>query len=550
MNAFEDEPNSPKPSSGRWPLLALAFALIWVALVRVPLVLNARDHLDSDLAVDGLTLIEAMQGHWRWHYPGTPYIGTGPVLLSLPAAKLFGANASTLVTGGVAAYMLLVIFTFCFVRRAFGSGPAMWSLVPLAFASTGTVWLSGRITGGHLVTAAWHAGALLLLYELIRRGGVFRALILGLWCGLGLYLDRMFLLTVAAVAAAGVGSWFGGGCSRMGLAAAFLFFVGFLLGYSPHVRGLQTDSRDAYEGQFQTILAPQNPVGPPKPIDWKTVRKLAAEHARILGLDALPRLIAGHRLPGLESEPHPNVLSNQPLPRNTFDAHPLSTFATLVSLGLFLASVIAVVRGPAAPESLAAVACRWVMLATGAITLVGFVLNRNIFNSDNYRYLVVLLVLWPAGFGLLMDRLYRGADRRKRMAIGLSCMFAILMTLDTIRWYSGFGWVRGGVVPVRVERPEPALAWLNGHPEVDAFFGGYWDVYRLSFLTGGRVKGVPYPVFPNRFPEWSAGIPAHQPRILITRRTPEGLFYRRAAIRAGARELFQDHDYAIFDWPR
>ena len=35
-------------------------------------------HLDSDLAVDGLTLLEATRGHWRWHYPGTPYMGIAP----------------------------------------------------------------------------------------------------------------------------------------------------------------------------------------------------------------------------------------------------------------------------------------------------------------------------------------------------------------------------------------------------------------------------------------------------------------------------------------
>ena len=39
------------------------------------------------------------------------------------------------------------------------------------------------------------------------------------------------------------------------------------------------------------------------------------------------------------------------------------------------------------------------------------------------------------------------------------------------------------------------------HPEVTSIQGDYWDVYRLSFLTGGRVRGMPFPEYPERFPE-------------------------------------------------
>src|SRR5215831_18349668 len=87
--------------SPAWLVLGLAAA--WAVLIRVPLILNADSHLDSDLAVDGLTLLDATRGHWRWHYPGTPHIGTLPVLLSLPQALAFGANPRTLVSGGAAA---------------------------------------------------------------------------------------------------------------------------------------------------------------------------------------------------------------------------------------------------------------------------------------------------------------------------------------------------------------------------------------------------------------------------------------------------------------
>jgi len=196
-----------KTPGAAWSWPALAIALVWVALARVPLVLNAGDHLDSDLAVDGLTLLDALRGHWRWHYPGTPHIGALPVLLSWAQAKTWGASPITLASGGVVAYGCLVAATFTLNRRAFGPSAAAWGLVPLAFASTGTIWLSGRITGGHLLAAAWHAGAFALLVGCLRRGGVGRWAILGLWSGLGLYLDSMAAVTMVGLLTAAVVGW-------------------------------------------------------------------------------------------------------------------------------------------------------------------------------------------------------------------------------------------------------------------------------------------------------------------------------------------------------
>ncbi len=178
-----------------WACLVLALALAWVALARVPLVLNARAHLDSDLAVDGLTLIDALKGHWRWHYPATPFIGSPPVLLSWIQARIWGPTPMALVSGGVVAYGLVVVGTYWLNRRAFGPSVAAWGLVPMVFASTGTIWLSGRVTGGHLLAAAWHAGAFALLWDALTKGGWRRSAALGLWSGFGLYIDSMFAVT-------------------------------------------------------------------------------------------------------------------------------------------------------------------------------------------------------------------------------------------------------------------------------------------------------------------------------------------------------------------
>ena len=121
------------------------------------------------------------------------------------------------------------------------------------------------------------------------------------------------------------------------------------------------------------------------------------------------------------------------------------------------------------------------------------------------------------------------------------------MTLDTARWYAQFGWIDERGRPVRTAPRDPALAWLVAHPEVGRISGGYWDVYRLSFLTGGRVRGVPYPVYPDRFPEWSR--PGH-PEVVIVRPSPEGNHFRDDALRDGGRVLHGERGLTIVSWPR
>ena len=37
-------------------------------------------------------------------------------------------------------------------------------------------------------------------------------------------------------------------------------------------------------------------------------------------------------------------------------------------------------------------------------------------------------------------------------------------------------------------------------PDVSHVIGGYWDVYKIAFLSGGRLAGIPFPMYPNRFP--------------------------------------------------
>jgi hypothetical protein len=537
---MNSKPGPVSPRSNRaWPWLLLVSALAWVIVARVPLVLNSGAHLDSDLAVDGLTLIDAMNGHWRWHYPATPFIGTPPVLLSLVQAELFGANPITLASGGLVAYLLVVGSTFALNLRAFGGSVAAWGLVPLAFASTGTIWLSGRVTGGHLLAVAWHASAFALFQGVVAKGGWRRSLGFGVWSGFGLYVDAMFALTWVGL---GVGTlaWIGSdrGERRFGRFAACVlaFALGAGLGFLPRVIGQRVDPHDAYLGQFRPDLQGDS----------------IARNLSILVRDCLPRLVVGHRLSGLQAEPEPSKVRGSPLEVRDRERGGSGLALAVVVVGLlgFVASMATLAVGPVkGDDPIAGRAVRWGLIGSSTALVAGFLVNPTISNSDNYRYLVFLLVPWSTGAGLMgswvASKGWGGAILAGALALG----FAGLMTLDSARWYAGFGWVDEHWRPTRRSVEDPTLAWLDAHPEVSAISGDYWDVYRLSFLTGGRVRGVPFPQYPNRFPEIARSLPGGRPRFLISGPVGLGQTYRAEALGRGGREVMRGSRVSIVDWP-
>ena len=536
------------------PWLCLAAAICWSVLLRVPLVLNAPVHLDSDLAVDGLTLQETVQGHWRWHYPGSPYMGTGAVLLSWCQARIWGANPVTLVSGGIVAHVLLTAAVFALAWRVFGRGVAMGGLLPLAFASTGVLWLSGRITGGHLLIVAWSAVAWLLVHEALVRGRWMSLMALGVWCGLGVYLDSMFLMTLAGVLISGLTGLMlmsrsrrstapgeaDGSASQLWLSrvmGGLVLCLAFLAGAAPRAIGRWVEPYDAYNEQFS----------------WSLDSRLLAEHARILLLECLPRLVAGHRLPGLEADPDPSLLGTGAPIQKSLASHGGFRWWTLLlsvlALGSFTAAMGRLAHAVVSRSDIGSRAIAAGMLASAAAIGAGFLVNRNIFSSDNYRYLVLLLVPWSIGHGLVLKRASQRSLSGRVAALACAIALAALFTCDAAAWYRRLGWIDDRLMPVRRRLDDPALRWLLDHPEVRAMYGSYWDVYRLSFLTGGKVKGVPFPVFPNRFPEWSASLPGGRPETLLVRRSPEAQFLLNSALRDGGLVLDREGGLTIVSWP-
>jgi hypothetical protein len=490
----------------------LALGVIWTVLIRIPLILNAEDHLDSDLAVDGLTLLDAVNGQWRWHYPGTPHMGILPMLASYPQALLWGANPIALVSGGTVLWGLVVLSTFCLASRAYGASIAAWAIVPLVFSSLGTIWLSGRITGGHLLTLAWHTLAFVGLHACLTRGGRRPAALLGLWCGLGLYVDAMFLISVGGIGTAAFLAWLAGPRSRAGLVLAAAFVGGMVIGLLPREIGRRVDPYNAYPAQFETALDPS----------------VVADHADLLARECLPRLVAGTGWRSFERSPGRRTSS-------------LTSFASglpviLVLIG-FAAAVARLAFDAARRGDPARRAVAFGLLLCGMSIIAAFLVNTNIFNSDNYRYLIFLLTPWSLGFGLCLDDLTRRGWRGWLASWLITGLLAVGMTVATFRWYRDTRhFIDDRGFPVRRERPPWSELTIlpdrpeSGHsqrvprrsgrytipPDVTHLFGGYWDVYRLSFLSGKRIVGIPYPTHPNRFLGWSAGLrPGHGKMVLV-----------------------------------
>jgi hypothetical protein len=498
--------------------------------------MNAEDHLDSDLAVDGLTLLDAVNGRWRWHYPGTPHLGILPVLFSYPQAIASGASASALSSGGTVIWLVIVAGTFLLAWKAYSPSVAVWAILPLVFSSTGTIWLSGRITGGHLLTLAWHILAFVGLYSCLTRGGALRAARLGLWCGLGLYVDAMFLLTLAGLIPAGLFAWFLQRRPHARWASPALFLLALCAGVVPHAVGRFVDPYDAYPSQFSASLQ----------------RTAILEHQRLLAVNCLPRLIAGIELRDLQDkllgpgDPVDKIVLPASGRKVRWSLLPPDEFLAVLLLAGFVVAVGRLAVDPLWTGETARRAIGLGIILSALLNVAGFLVYRNIFNSDNYRYLIYLLTPWSLGFGLVIGDWIRSGSGGRAAACLAVVMLSLGMTLSALRWYQHTlhyidkdwrvvsarppAWFELPLGTGRQKGPIKARPYMVPR-EVTHLFGDYWDVYRMAFLSGNKVVGIPYPIYPIRFEGWSRGLGRDQGKLLVLglRREPEpGPVERRA----------------------
>ena len=518
--------------------LALTLIILAAFLIRWPMMVYAYKHLDSDLAVDGLTLRDFVQnGNWRWHYPGTPHIGTLPVLISLPAVALWGEGPASLVFAGIAANILLILAIYLLVNRAYGTVPAILASLVLAAGGLGQVWLSARVTGGHLLSAAWLAWAWLFWTHLIDTKSLKSWAGLGLFCAIGIWIDSIFLLGIAGLGLSSVIiSWqFRSTIPIKRRSIQALVFTAFLP-IGPLISKLG-DGVNVYGSQFEITTDPS----------------ALKEHARILLVECLPRLIIGRTL----KTGSPEISMTHLKPADYLSSnYALAMVLTMMAV-LFLMTwlkLISPLTSKKSSKTSSDSAPDWVnalwygLTFTALLTLSAFELNKNIFNADNYRYLVPLIPLLGMTYGLLSSA---GPMFRQRRF--LLILLTLMLAIDVHFWQQVNGfyprlqtntdkkletYTNKDVVSLLTDPqpgPLPAIT--------DTFEADYWETYRALYLAQKPISmGKPFGFFPNRFPNESPP----NPRFVLITNSPASL-QMLPLIRAEGAKLFSDKRIMVYD---
>jgi hypothetical protein len=180
--------------------------------------------------------------------------------------------------------------------------------------------------------------------------------------------------------------------------------------------------------------------------------------------------------------------------------------------------------------------------------LSAFELNKNIFNADNYRYLVPLIPLLGMTYGLLSSA---GPMFRQRRF--LLMLLSLMLVLDVHFWQQVNGfyprlqtntdkkletYTNKDVVSLLTDPqpgPLPAIT--------DTFEADYWETYRALYLAQRPISmGKPFGFFPNRFPNESPP----NPRFVLITNSPASL-QMLPLIRAEGAKLFSDKRIMVYD---
>ncbi len=527
-------------------LVCLVLILAFAFWLRLPMIVHADRHLDSDLAVDGIVLREYLRtGKLDGAYPGTPHIATIPVFLSLPAVRFWGDSPASLVFAGTASSMLMIFAVFRIALKAYGTVPATLACFVLAAGGLGQVWLSARVTGGHMLAAAWLAWIWWIWVDLIRRRSVLLWYFFGMICAIAFYSDRIFVLGLASIGIATLTAipkfrTTVPGSIRKKQAAMFLFS---LAGHSLVFLDLAISGGQAYTEQFAITTAPA----------------AIFEHLRLLILECLPRLLFGRILPDGSTGvtfTHPGAISKDLIAGKT----PIIWILPVIAVVAIIIRRISKCEIDPASEPGNEKVLPWLgpmrigLWSTTLLTILAFVLNRNIYNADNYRYLVLLL----PGLGMAVARI-SAAGSRQSLRRGLVIAFASLLTIDTFVWQSNVGF-RSGLMPARTDEsktlavPVDLVDILKTNPPVVSadFEADYWEVYRALYIADlPKDRGQPFGFFPNRF--YPATVFRNQerklPRFVVITKSPTSMQILAQIRNEGARRVFASPNLEIYERP-
>lgn len=505
-------------------ILTLILVLILATAIRWPMLSRAERHLDSDLAVDGLTLREFLnEGQWRWHYPGTPHIGTLPVLLSLPAVTMLGDGSASLVFAGLVANLLLISAIFLLVNRQNGLTPAVLTGLILAAGGLGQVWLSARVTGGHLLASAWLAWAWVAWLRIVKSRKVWPWLLLSLYCSAGLWVDSLFAMCLPGL---GLASLIMAWISRREIALnrRFLQATVFLIAlpFGPLLNHMLGDAYNAYGSQFEITTDPS----------------ALRQHTQLLVLECLPRLILGRTFKAGSTGIQMTHL--KPIDWATVNfaqAAVLAGVAILVCLLILRTLTTDQKNKVEQNDDCSEIQLLWLgNILTAVITVAAFRFNKNIYNADNYRYLVLLIPLAGMTYGQMAGR-----GRFHVLRQTLLFIFACILATDVVLWQHANGF--RGRSPQQLQ---PSLSeLLQKHDLINyTFEADYWEVYRGLYLVNKPLtQARPFGFFPNRFPEKAPT----SPQLLVISRSPTSIQMLQQAKAEGARLKFTDLGFEVYE---
>jgi hypothetical protein len=238
------------------------------------------------------------------------------------------------------------------------------------------------------------------------------------------------------------------------------------------------------------------------------------EHTRILVMDCLPRLFFGRSAQGLDQINWPD----QPFKNENH-----LTFI-LIAFALSIAAIILKIRSRSNQrvQNNSLKHSLWLGFATLLIlNLIAFVLNKNIFNSDNYRYLVLLLPI----FGIFVASV--AADGRFQLTRRLILIvFSVLLGNDVYNWqiHASLRESQSDAIQqeqkkkdrIQTSRAMPLedifVTPGNGLPPIvnGTFEADYWVVYKSIYLFRLPLNsGRPFGFYPDRFKSISPKNPSY-----------------------------------------
>ena len=426
-----------------WPLLGVLAASL---LFRAPALLHARE-TNSDAAVVGLQAMHFLHGEWSWFLWGSGYQTSVDSAVAAVVFAILGATPLALLLSSLGLHLALTAFAWSTVARRLDPRRAALCVLPLVFTScpsqTYILYPPRQAALTLAVAALW----LLDRAADAKRSSLFAGG--GLLLGLACFADPYALVLVPPIAI------FGGVCAfERAALSAFAARIGGLaagglagalparlLRLHAHATHGQLDLTPGVLGRnFHLLLDPCLP--------WALGARAYGTPGPAMGYEAWngPSLVRSFELAG----------------------------GTLFFLALLAGSALVFVRSIPWPVRRLAVAGGVAI----PVTLAGFLVSPMVMDLFSARYLAAIPLLAPFALAPVASKLGLRPFR---------VLIAPIVAATGLAGWIGYGPFLLPANPTEEAHLERILAAQGIHSAI----ADYWVSYRLTFLTGERLRVVP-----------------------------------------------------------